>query len=64
VKWREALTARLVDVTLPRAEGSLAVTQGPVVAVYGLHLVEASPAIYDILASSVARVDTVVARAG
>ena len=63
MKWREALTAHLVDGTLPRAEGPLAVTQGPVVAVYGLDLVEAGPAIYDILAGSVARVDTVVARA-
>ena len=45
MKWREALTARL-DVTPTRAEGSLAVTQGLVVAMYGLHLVEAGPAIY------------------
>jgi hypothetical protein len=44
-KWREILTARL-NVTLARAEGPLAVALGPVVAVYGLHLVEASPAIY------------------
>src|SRR5918999_5182152 len=63
VKWREALTARL-DVTLARAEGSLAVSQGLVVAVYGLNLVEAPPAIYEIHAVLVARVDTVVARAG
>ena len=47
-KWREILTARS-DVTLARAEGPLAVALGPVVAVYGLHLVEASPAIYVIL---------------
>src|SRR5918992_1156712 len=63
VKWREALTARL-DVTLARAEGSLAVSQGLVVAVYGLNLVEAPPAIYEIHAVFIARVDTVVARAG
>jgi hypothetical protein len=60
VKSREALTARLVDVTLPRAEGSLAVALGPVITVYGLHLVEARPAIYDIDAGgSVARVHKV-----
>jgi hypothetical protein len=40
MKWREALTARL-DVTPARAEGSLAVTQGLVRAVYGLDLVKA-----------------------
>src|SRR5215208_1053036 len=59
----EALTARL-DVTQARTEGSLAVTQGIVVAVYGLDLVEAGPAIYVIHALGVARVDTVVAVAG
>jgi hypothetical protein len=44
-KCREDLTARLVDVSPARSEGSLAVTQGSVVAVYGLDLVEAGPAI-------------------
>ena len=63
MKWREALTARLVDVTLPRAQGSLAVAQSHVVAVYGFDLVEAASAIYVIEAGSVARVDTVIARA-
>jgi hypothetical protein len=38
-EW-EVLTVRL-DVTPARAEGSLAVTQGLVVAVYGLDLVKA-----------------------
>src|SRR5215211_4351964 len=50
-----------LDVTPVRAEGSLAVTQGLVVAVYDLNLVEASSAIYVIHALGVARVDTVVA---
>jgi hypothetical protein len=54
MKWREALTARL-DVTLARAEGSLAVALGPVVAVYGLDLVEAWSAIYEIHPVGVAR---------
>src|SRR5215204_7506592 len=44
-----------------QGRGSLAVTQGIVVAVYGLHLVEASPAIYVILALGVACEDNVVA---
>jgi hypothetical protein len=61
LKRREALTARL-DLTLARSEGSLAVAPGPVVSVYGLHLVEASPAIYVIHPLGVARVDKVVAR--
>src|SRR5919107_6386158 len=55
---------RSVDVTLARSEGSLAVAPGPVVAVYGLHLVESSPAIYVIHPVFVARVDQVVARPG
>jgi hypothetical protein len=58
-----ALTARL-DVTLARAQGSLTVALGPVVAVYGLDLVEASSAIYVIHPVCVAGVDKVVARAG
>jgi hypothetical protein len=62
MKWWEDLTARL-DVTLARAEGSLAVSLGPVVTVYGLDLVEASPAIYVIHPVGVARLDKVVARA-
>ena len=53
-----------LDLTLARAEGSLAVAPGPVVAVYGLHLVEASPAIYVIHPLGVARVDKVVAGPG
>src|SRR5215212_7877988 len=52
------------DVALARTESSLAVTQGDVVAMYGLHLVEAASAIYVIPAGSVARVDKVVACAG
>src|SRR5215211_4854752 len=43
------------------AEGSLAVTQGIVVAVYGLDLVVTGPAIYVIHTVGVARVDKVVA---
>jgi hypothetical protein len=61
--WRQALTARL-DVTPARAEGSLAVTQGLVVAVNGLDLVEAGPAIYVIHPVGVACIDKVVAVAG
>jgi hypothetical protein len=60
--WREALTIR-IDLTPVRAEVSLAVTQGHVVAVYGLDLVEARPAIYEIYPVGVARVDKVVAAA-
>jgi hypothetical protein len=58
-----SLTDRL-DVTLARAQGSLAVALGPVVAVYGLDLVEASSAIYVIHPVCVAGVDKVVARPG
>jgi hypothetical protein len=54
---------RPLDLTLARTKGSLAVAQGPVVAVYGLDLVEATPAIYVIHPAGVARVDEVVARA-
>ena len=46
------------------AEGSLAVTQSIVVAVYGLDLVVTGPAIYVIHTVGVARVDKVVAVAG
>jgi hypothetical protein len=60
MKWRQSPTARL-DVTPVRAEGSLTVTEGLVVAVYGLYLVEARPAIYVIHPLDVARVDQVVA---
>src|SRR5829696_2598173 len=60
MKWREALTVRF-DVTPARTEGSLAVTQGLVVAVNGLDLVEAWAAIYVIHPVGVARVDKVVA---
>src|SRR5829696_6256652 len=63
MKWREALTVRF-DVPPVRAEGSLAVTQGHVVAVYGLHLVETGPAIYKIHPVGVACVDKVVPVAG
>ena len=59
--WKQS--ARL-DVTPARAEGSLAVTQTLVEAVYGLDLVEASPAIYEIHPLGVAGVDKVVAAAG
>jgi hypothetical protein len=59
----ETLTVRF-DVTPVRAEVSLAVTEGHVVAVYGLDIVEARPAIYVIHPVGVARVDTVVAVAG
>src|SRR5829696_3008090 len=59
MKWREALTVRF-DVPPVRAEGSLAVTQGDVVAVYGLHLVETGAAIYVIHPVGVACVDKVV----
>ena len=59
----EALTAHL-DVTPPRAEGPLAVAQGPVLSVYGLNLVEAWPTTYVIVSVSVARVDKVAAAAG
>src|ERR671921_462377 len=54
-------TKRRLDVTPARAEGSLAVTQGLVVAVNGLDLVEARPAIYVVPPVCVARVDKVVA---
>jgi hypothetical protein len=54
---------RPLDLTLARTKGSLAVAQGPVVAVYGLDLVEASSAIYIIHPVCVAGVDEVVARA-
>jgi hypothetical protein len=60
MKWRQSPTARL-DVTPVRAEGSLTVTEGYVVSVYGLYLVEAGPAIYKIHPLGVARVDQVVA---
>ena len=50
--------------SLHRAERSLAVTQGLVVAMNGLDLVEARPAIYVIQGACVARVDTVGAGAG
>src|SRR5687768_16012259 len=63
MKWREVLSARL-DVTPARAGSSLTVIQGPVVAVYGLDLVEAGPAIYVIQPVGVAGVDKVVAEAG
>jgi hypothetical protein len=53
-------TTRL-DVTPLRAGGSLTVMQSLVGAVYGLDLVEASPAIYVILPLGVARVDKVFA---
>src|SRR5215213_11820171 len=62
-KWREALTARF-DVTQARAEGSLAVAPCLIVAVYGLDLVVAGPAIYVIRAMGVTRVDKVVAGGG
>src|SRR5215217_4709185 len=62
MKRLENLTASL-DLTLARTKGSLAVALGPVVAVYGLDLVEASPAIYVIHPVCVAGVDEVVARA-
>jgi hypothetical protein len=55
MKWREALTARF-DVTQARAEGSLAIAQRLIVAVYGLDLVATRPAIYVIHAMGVARV--------
>ena len=60
MKWREALTARL-DVTQARSEGSLAVAPCVIVAVYGLDLVAARPAIYVVKPVGVARVDKVVA---
>jgi hypothetical protein len=60
MNWREALTARF-DVTQARAEGSLAVTPCVIVAVYGLDLVAARPAIYVVKPVGVARVDKVVA---
>ena len=50
------------DVAPPRTEGSLAVAHGAVVAVYGLYLVEASPAIYVVQALGVAGVDAIVTR--
>ncbi len=50
--------------TLARADCPLAVTQGHVVAVYGLDLVEAGSAIYEVHPVGVARVDKVVAVAG
>ncbi len=46
---------RPLDLTLARTKGSLAVALGPVVTVYGLDLVEASPAIYVIHPVCVAR---------
>jgi hypothetical protein len=58
---------RDLDVTPARAEGSLAVTQGLVVSVYSLDLVEAWPAIYvihPIEVVAVASVHLVVAIAG
>src|SRR5215204_4297057 len=58
-KWRAAL-----DVAPLRTGGSLTVMQRLVGAVYGLHLVKASPAIYVIHPVGVARVDQVVACAG
>jgi hypothetical protein len=51
-------------VTPARADCLLAVTQGHVVAVYGLDLVEAWSAIYEIHPLGVARVDEVVTVAG
>ena len=48
VKWREALTAPFVDVTLPRVQGPLAVVQGPIIAMYRLDHIEATTAIYAI----------------
>ena len=62
MKRLENLTASL-DLTLARTKGSLAVALGPVVAVYGLDLVEASAANYVIHPVCVAGVDEVVARA-
>src|SRR5215216_4533752 len=53
-----------LEVTPVRARGSLTVMQALVGAVYGLHLVEASPAIYVILPVGVARVDKVGASPG
>jgi hypothetical protein len=53
-----------LDLTLARAEGPLAVALGPIFAVYGLHLVEAAPAIYVIHPVGVARLYKVVARPG
>src|SRR5919107_2718346 len=61
MRWQQALMA-LWDVI--NAEGSLAVTQGIVVAVYGLDLVVTGPAIYVIHTVGVACVDKVVAVAG
>ena len=61
MRWQQALIA-LWDVI--NAEGSLAVTQGIVVAVYGLDLVVTGPAIYVIHTVGVARVDKVVTVAG
>jgi hypothetical protein len=60
MKWRKAVTARL-DVTLSRTEGSLAVAQGLVVTVYGLHLVEARSTIYVVHILFVTSVDQVIA---
>src|SRR5215216_4478746 len=54
-------TKRRLDVTPARAEGSLAVTQGLVVAVNGLDLVKSGSAIYVVHPVGVARVDKVVA---
>src|SRR5215203_488144 len=54
-------TKRRLDVTPARAEGSLAVTQGLVVAVNGLDLVKAGSAIYIVHPVCVAREDKVVA---
>jgi hypothetical protein len=58
MNWRRSLTTRL-DVTPAGNEGTLAVSQDLVVAVYGLDLVEATTAIYVIHPVGVARVDTV-----
>src|SRR5215204_5073963 len=61
MRWQQALMT-LWDVI--NAEGSLAVTQRIVVAVYSLDLVVTGPAIYVIHTVGVARVDKVVAVAG
>ena len=63
MKWCKDLSGPL-DLTLARTKGSLAVALSPVIAVYGLDLVEASPTIYVIHPVCVARVDKVVARPG
>jgi hypothetical protein len=53
-------TARL-DVTLSRTESPLAVAQGLVVSVYGLHLVKARSTIYVVDIVFVTSVDQVIA---